>query len=64
MDGFFETRVSVPEAVLVRELDGESILLNLKTESYFGLDRTGTRMWSLLTAGGSIQGAYETLPAE
>ena len=45
----FSSRVVVPETVLFRELDGESVLLNLDTESYLGLDDVGTRMWMLLT---------------
>src|SRR5437762_10901062 len=39
-------RVVVPQHVLVRFMDGESVLLNLETERYFGLDETGTRMRS------------------
>jgi len=37
-------------AFLVRILDRESVLLNIETEQYFGLDETGTRMWQLVTA--------------
>lgn len=60
----FDQMVLVPEAVLTRELDGESVLLNLENETYFGLDAVGTRMWTLLTASPSIQAAYEALLAE
>jgi hypothetical protein len=60
----FESRVQVPSDVLLSELDGESVLLNLKTETYFGLDEVGTRMWSAVTTADSIQAAYETLMAE
>jgi hypothetical protein len=60
----FNTRVYAPDSVLARELDGESVLLNLENETYFGLDEVGTRMWALLTAAPSIQAAYETLLAE
>ena len=60
----FSSRVIVPETVLFRELDGESVLLNLETESYLGLDDVGTRMWMLFTAEPSIQAAYEKLLAE
>jgi hypothetical protein len=42
-------RAVVPAHVLIRRLDGESVLLNLKSERYFGLDATGTRMWELAT---------------
>jgi len=60
----FSSKVVVPETVLFRELDGESVLLNLNTESYLGLDDVGTRMWTLLTTEPSIQAAYEKLLAE
>ena len=60
----FTARVSVPEGVLARNLEGESVVLNLKTEKYFGLDEVGTRMWALLTDAGNIQSAYDSLAAE
>lgn len=57
-------KVSIPDGVLVRELQGESVLLNLNTESYFGLDEVGTRMWAALTDSASVEAAYEMLLAE
>ena len=60
----FSARVSVPDGVLARNLEGESVVLNLKTEKYFGLDEVGTRMWTLLTDAGNIQSAYDSLAAE
>jgi hypothetical protein len=60
----FSTRISIPPDVLVSALAGESVLLNLKSEKYFGLDEVGTRMWGALTTSNSIQEAYETLLAE
>ena len=43
-------RAIVPAHVLIRHLEGESVLLNLDSERYFGLDATGTRMWQLATS--------------
>lgn len=60
----FSLRVSVPQNVLVRFLDRESVFLNLQTERYFGLDETGTRMWQLVTASPTIETAYQELLAE
>ena len=57
-------RITRPGDVLVRELDGESVLLNLATESYFGLDGIGTRMWAVLTSSPSVEAASETLLLE
>ena len=56
----FADRVVVPKHVLVRHLEGESVLLNLDTERYFGLDVTGTRMWALITTMPNIDAAYES----
>ncbi|HEY2460015.1 MAG TPA: PqqD family protein [Candidatus Acidoferrum sp.] len=60
----FADRVVVPPHVLFRLLDKESVLLNLETERYFGLDETGTRMWELLTNSANIESAYRQLLAE
>lgn len=60
----FEDHVCVPSHVLVRFLDKESVLLNIETERYFGLDETGTRMWQLVTAAPTINTAYEQLRDE
>jgi hypothetical protein len=54
-------RVTVPSHVLIRFLDNESVLLNIETERYFGLDETGTRMWQLVTAAPKIEVAYQQL---
>ena len=60
----FSSRVIVPDTVLFRDLDGETVILNLDTESYLGLDDVGTRMWTALTNQPSIQAAYDLLLAE
>ena len=57
-------RVVVPRHVLVRFLDRESVLLNLDTERYFGLDETGTRMWQVATAAPSVETALQQLLEE
>ncbi len=57
-------RVTVPAHVMVREVQGESVLLNLNSERYFGLDQVGTRMWATLTTSASVQAAYEALLGE
>jgi len=57
-------RAVVPAHVLFRHLDGESVLLNLESERYFGLDATGTRMWELATSQPCIALALEKLQEE
>src|SRR4030095_14532086 len=57
----FTERLVLPEDVLISNVQGESVLLNLNSERYFGLDEVGTRMLSVLTTSNSIQTAYEAL---
>ena len=38
----------VPEGVMVREVQGEAVLLHLDTGEYFGLDQIATRIWQLI----------------
>ena len=60
----FAQRVVVPEDVLISDVDGEAVILNLKTESYFGLDKVGARMWAAVTTSESVQAAYDKLSEE
>ena len=60
----FSTRARTAPDVMIQEVGGESVLLDLKTERYLGLNEVGTRMWQALLESESIQAAYETLLAE
>lgn len=64
MEISFAKRVVVPPDTLVNVIGAEAVLLNLKSEQYFGLDGMGTRMWQVLTASESIQAASEELLGE
>jgi len=57
----FDQKLVVTQDTLINFIEEESVILNLKSESYFGLDQVGTRMWTLLTTSDSIQSAYERL---
>ena len=57
-------RVSVPESVLIREIDGEYVVLNLDTETYYGLNGTATRMWAALVEADNLQAAAGRLADE
>ena len=60
----FTDRVAVPDGVLISHLQEESVILNLESERYFGLDDVGTRFLTVLTSSESIEAAYETLREE
>ena len=60
----FSDRVKIPDDVLISKLQEESVILNLDSERYYGLDDVGTRILSVLTTSESIEAAYETLRKE
>jgi hypothetical protein len=60
----FSDRVKIPDGVLISKLQEESVILNLDSERYYGLDDVGTRFLSVLTTSESIEAAYETLAKE
>ena len=47
--------------ILTQEVGGETVILDLKTESYFGLDEIGTRIWQLLQEQKDIQTITATM---
>ncbi|HEX4497347.1 MAG TPA: PqqD family protein [Thermoanaerobaculia bacterium] len=57
-------RITVPESVLFRDLDGEAVLLETVTGRYYGLNEAGTRMWSLLQLHGEIEAVCRALVTE
>lgn len=60
----FKKKVVAGSDALLRELDGEAVILNLGDESYYGLNETGLRMWQALTSSASIETAFQTLKDE
>ena len=64
MSNLFSDRVKIPDDVLISKLQDESVILNLDSERYYGLDDVGTRMLSVLTTSDSIEAAYQTLVRE
>ncbi len=59
-----EQRVSISPDVLFQEVNGETVLLDLASENYFGLDVIGTRVWGLLELGSSVGEMLDVLMAE
>lgn len=57
--------VHVPKHVVYRAFEAETVLLNLKTGQYHGLNRTGGRMLELLDElGGDVRKAIDGLAEE
>ena len=59
-----DSTVSPSDDVVFRELEGESVLLNLETGMYYGLDAVGTRAWQLAAADGSLRAVRNALVEE
>ena len=58
------SRISVNEDVLHQDLQGEAVLLNLKTGVYFGLDPIGTRVWQLFETHTVLSEIRDVIVAE
>ena len=59
-----QQKVTISSEVLSQEVDGETVLLDLESENYFGLDEVGTRIWQLLKDGNGLQTVFNTLLGE
>ena len=59
-----ETKFVASENVLLQEIDGHMVFLNLLDERYFGVDEIGGRMWHVLTSSESLGAAVNQLTDE
>ena len=59
-----DQKVTISPEVLFQEVSGETVLLDLSSENYFGLDETGTRIWELLNGGSSVGEVVDALLEE
>lgn len=59
-----DNRVRPSDKVLMQEVGGEAVLLDLASERYFGLDIVGTRIWALLANTPSLCDVHATLCGE
>ncbi len=57
-------RFEISSEVLAQEVNGETVLLDLKGDSYFGLNEMGTHIWQLLQAGENVRGLLASLSSE
>ena len=56
--------ISLSPDVISQEVSGETVLLDLKSENYFGLDAVGTRIWQLFRDKCDLQVIVETILEE
>ncbi len=53
--------VEIPSDVLVRVVNGESVILNVTSEFYFGLDDVSTEFWQAIEKADTLQDAMDEL---
>ena len=63
-DPILSARIRVPEHVIYRSFEAETVLLNLQTGQYHGVNATGGRMLELIDQIGSVRQAAIHLAAE
>ena len=56
--------ITLSPDVISQEVSGETVLLDLESENYFGLDAVGTRIWQLIKENDNLQAIYDTLLEE
>ena len=60
-DVHLSSKLKIAKDILVRELEGEAVLLNIQTGVYFGLDKTATATWQLMQKQKDLQGVLDSL---
>ncbi len=63
-DPMLDGRVRVPDHVVYREFPDETVILNLESGMYHGLNRTAARMLEVLRVSASMRIAIDELTAE
>ncbi len=53
-------KLKISDQIMFRELEDESVLLNLHDESYYTLNSSGTFIWNLLERADTIEDAYQS----
>ena len=59
-----EQRVRIPDHVVFRDMVQETVLLNIKTGHYHGIDRIGARFFEVMCSGLPLSGAASELADE
>jgi hypothetical protein len=58
------SRARMSDDVVFRELEGEAVLLDMRSGTYFGLDTVGTRIWQLVGQYGALATVLEEIVHE
>lgn len=59
-----DDRLEISPEVVAREVGGETMLLDLASGTYFGLDAVGGKVWAALEEGASLAEACDRIERE
>lgn len=59
-----DTRLSIPPQVMSRPVGDETVLLDLESGIYFGLDGVGKRIWESIDKGLTLRDTVDVIEAE
>jgi len=54
-------KVTIPPQVMARTVGDETVILDLATGTYFGLDPVGARIWALMEEGKTLAEVCERM---
>ena len=57
-------KVIIPDQVMARQVGEETVILDLASGTYFGLDPVGARIWQLVCEGKALEEVCESMLAE
>ena len=59
-----DTKLSIPPQVMSRLVEDETVVLDLESGMYFGIEGTGKRIWELVAEGHSLREIVGIIIAE
>jgi len=54
-------KVTIPAQVMARQVGDETVILDLASGTYFGLDPVGARIWQLMGEGKTLSEICDTM---
>ena len=57
-------KIIIPAQVMARQVGTETVILDLASGTYFGLDPVGARIWALMGEGKTLSQVCDSMQAE
>ena len=53
--------IIIPDTIFVQEIDSEMVLMDINSDSYYGLDEVGCSIWKVIEASHGLLESYNRL---